>query len=148
MGRRRLSSSSSSSSSNEDDPMEGFTDIALRIEAESNGVEWPSGVLQWAKGEDAYALGLTLAELFFSSLSRSGPSERTSRSGMQRLFYDVFQRDMKAARAFCAEDDDWHDVVEFLDLEDGQGWDLIGDLLSCQPNVEVAMSRSSEFLSV
>ena len=124
-----------------------FTDISLRIEAEANGIIWPSGVLNWAKGEDSYALGLTLAELFFSALSQGGPNERTSRSGMQRLFHDLFQCDMSAAREFCAEDEDWKYAVEFLDLEGGQGWAMIGELLSCQSNLEDLISRYSAFLN-
>lgn len=122
-----------------------FSNIALRIEAEAEGVAWPSGVMKWAKGTDSYALGLTLAELFFSALSRSGPNERTSRSGLQRLLLDVFQRDMEATRDFCAADDDWKDVVAFLDLEDGQGWALLGDLLLNHDNLHALSRRYRAF---
>ena len=126
---------------------DAMCDIALRIEAEAAGVRWPAGVLEWAKRQDATALGLTLAELFFSALARAGPGERTSRAALRRLLQDVFAGDMRAAREFCAQEDDWADAVALLDecAGAGDGWGLLADLLEGR-DLEDVLQRSGAFL--
>ena len=109
-------------------------------------MRWPSEVLPWAKGQDAQALGLTLAELFFSSLARSGPGERTSRTAIRRLMEDVFEGDMARAREFCTEEDDWADAVALLDAGGGGGWGLLGELLSGNGDLGAVLRRFPEFL--
>jgi hypothetical protein len=47
----------------------------------------------------------------------------------QRLFSEIFERDMDQFRDYCANEEVWDSVVELLDKEDGAGWDLLGNLL-------------------
>lgn len=47
----------------------------------------------------------------------------------QRLFSEIFEKDMDNFRDYCANEEVWDSVVEVLDREEGAGWDLLGDLL-------------------
>lgn len=81
---------------------------------------------------DLYYLGLALLELVFSSLAKEGPSERFSMGGVQALWEGVFQLDVGAIKDFCGEDEEWEQVVTFLNEGDGGGWELFEKLLKFQ----------------
>lgn len=54
--------------------------------------------LRRAQREDLQALALTLLELAFSALAGEGPSPATAADALQRLLFDVFQRDISEFR--------------------------------------------------
>lgn len=56
--------------------------------------------LRRAQREDLQALAVTLLEVIFSALAGAGPSSSTAADALQRLLFDVFQRDVSEFR--CA----------------------------------------------
>lgn len=59
----------------------------------------------------------------------TAPMPATDDDTWQRLFSEIFEKDMEQFREYCANEDIWDGVVELLDTEDGAGWDLLGKLL-------------------
>ncbi len=59
----------------------------------------------------------------------SAPMPATDDDTWQRLFSEIFEKDMEQFREYCRNEDVWDSVVELLDKEDGAGWDLLGKLL-------------------
>ena len=59
----------------------------------------------------------------------TAPMPATDDDTWQRLFSEIFEKDMEQFREYCANEDIWDGVVELLDKEDGAGWDLLGKLL-------------------
>ena len=57
--------------------------------------------LRRAQREDLQALAVTLLEVIFSALAGAGPSSATAADALQRLLFDVFQRDVSEFR--CAQ---------------------------------------------
>uniref|UniRef100_A0A453PBB7 Protein kinase domain-containing protein n=1 Tax=Aegilops tauschii subsp. strangulata TaxID=200361 RepID=A0A453PBB7_AEGTS len=49
---------------------------------------------------------------------------------MQRLLENTFRLDIYAAREYCLEDDKLSEAVNFLDLGDGAGWELLQAMLN------------------
>ena len=47
----------------------------------------------------------------------------------QRLFSEIFEKDMEAFRDYCDNEEVWESVVELLDRDEGAGWDLLGSLM-------------------
>ena len=83
--------------------------------------------------EDLHALGFVFLALLFTTLSEpatlSAPMPPTDDDAWQRLFFEIFDKDMDNFRDYCANEEVWDNVVELLDRENGAGWDLLGDLL-------------------
>lgn len=94
---------------------------------------------EFALAEDLHALGFVFLALLFTTLSEpatlSAPMPKTDDDTWQRLFNDLFQKDMDEFREYCNNEDVWETVVELLDREDGAGWNVLGDLLLARENV-------------
>ncbi len=60
----------------------------------------------------------------------SAPLPATDDDTWQRLYSDIFNKDMVQFREYCENEDVWDKVVGLLDERDGAGWALLGSLLS------------------
>lgn len=49
---------------------------------------------------------------------------------LQRLLENTFKLDIKSAREYCLADDRLSEAVNFLDLGDGAGWELLQAMLN------------------
>lgn len=89
--------------------------------------------IDFAKAEDLNALGFVFLGLLFTTLAEpatlTAPMPATDDDTWQRLFTDIFDKDMFQFRDYCANEDVWDSVVRLLDKENGAGWDLLGSLL-------------------
>jgi serine/threonine protein kinase len=89
--------------------------------------------IDFAKAEDLNALGFVFLGLLFTTLAEpatlTAPMPATDDDTWQRLFTDIFDKDMEQFRDYCANEDVWDSVVGLLDKENGAGWDLLGSLL-------------------
>ena len=89
--------------------------------------------IDFAKAEDLNALGFVFLGLLFTTLAEpatlTAPMPATDDDTWQRLFTDIFDKDMFQFRDYCANEDVWDSVVELLDKENGAGWDLLGSLI-------------------
>ena len=97
-----------------------------------------------SKRSDLRAAALTIAELAFSALAAGGPSARTSREALRRLFEDVFLLDERAAREYFLEEPEFAAVVEFFEYRDRQGdaWRLLVDCWRGDGSAEDALARA------
>ena len=68
----------------------------------------------------------TLAE----PLTLTAPMPATDDDTWQRLFAEIFDKDMEQFRDYCQNEDVWEGVVKLLDEKDGAGWNLLESLLS------------------
>ncbi|KAL7529015.1 hypothetical protein ACHAWF_002806 [Thalassiosira exigua] len=88
---------------------------------------------EFAKAEDLHALGFVFLAVLFTTLAEpatlTAPMPPTDDDTWQRLFSEIFERDMEQFQEYCANEEVWDSVVELLDTEDGAGWDLLGSLL-------------------
>ena len=103
---------------------------------------------QFAMAEDLNALGFVYLGLLFTTLANpatlSAPMPPTDDDSWQRLFSDIFNKDMGAFRDYCTNEDVWENVVELLDREDGAGWDLLGELLLARERLGEAFTEGEE----
>ncbi|KAL9186794.1 hypothetical protein ACHAXT_010514 [Thalassiosira profunda] len=87
----------------------------------------------FAKAEDLHALGFVFLAMLFTTLAEpatpTAPMPSTDDDTWQRLFGEIFNKDMVAFRDYCESEDVWDNVVELLDRQEGAGWDLLGSLL-------------------
>ena len=101
--------------------------------------------MEFAKAEDLHALGFVFLALLFTTLAEpatlSAPMPPTDDDTWQRLFSTLFEKDIDEFREYCTNEDVWDSVVELLDMEDGAGWSLLGDLLLAREKV-LLMSNS------
>jgi len=75
-----------------------------------------------------------------AEVSQPGQTPRSSNSespedqnSLKRLIEDVFGGDIGGGfREYCSAEERWKDVVEFLDQEEGAGWQLLDSMLNCQ----------------
>eukprot|EP00286_Rhodomonas_abbreviata_P011225 CAMPEP_0181332828 /NCGR_PEP_ID=MMETSP1101-20121128/25326_1 /TAXON_ID=46948 /ORGANISM="Rhodomonas abbreviata, Strain Caron Lab Isolate" /LENGTH=521 /DNA_ID=CAMNT_0023442547 /DNA_START=221 /DNA_END=1786 /DNA_ORIENTATION=+ len=59
---------------------------------------------------------------------------RTDQDALKKLMEDVFDGDVEGAfRSYCAEEEQWADVVAFLDLEERAGWRLLNEMINSKP---------------
>ena len=65
----------------------------------------------------------------------SAPMPATDDDTWQRLFSEIFEKDMENFRDYCENEEVWSNVVELLDREEGAGWDLLGNLLLARERV-------------
>lgn len=47
---------------------------------------------------------------------------------LQRLLGDIFEKNVREFREYCAAEEIWTKVVNLLDQHDGAGWDLLEKL--------------------
>ncbi|KAL7469680.1 hypothetical protein ACHAXS_009934 [Conticribra weissflogii] len=94
---------------------------------------------EFAMAEDLHALGFVFLTMLFATLAepatlsaRMPPSDDDT---WQRLFSEIFEKDMTEFRDYCSNEEVWNSVVELLDREDGAGWDLLADLLLARERV-------------
>jgi len=88
---------------------------------------------EFAKAEDLHALGFVFLAMLFTTLAEpatlSAPMPATDDDTWQRLFSEIFEKDMLNFRDYCANEEVWDEVVELLDGEEGAGWEVLGELL-------------------
>ena len=76
---------------------------------------------------------LSFLAMLFTTLAEpatpTAPMPSTDDDTWQRLFGEIFNKDMVAFRDYCESEDVWDNVVELLDRDEGAGWDLLGSLL-------------------
>ncbi len=60
----------------------------------------------------------------------TAPMPATDDDTWQRLFAEIFEKDMEKFREYCENEEIWDGVVGLLDRKDGAGWDLLEQLLS------------------
>ncbi|XP_020085010.1 uncharacterized protein LOC109707893 [Ananas comosus] len=77
--------------------------------------------------DDIYEAGLLFAYLAFVPFCEMGIMDSIS---LQRLLESTFQLDLDAAREYCLADDRLVEAVNFLDLGDGAGWELLKAMLN------------------
>jgi hypothetical protein len=59
----------------------------------------------------------------------------TDDDSWQRLFAEIFEKDMNEFRDYCTNEEVWANVVELLDMEEGAGWSVLGALLLARERV-------------
>ncbi|RLM69917.1 uncharacterized protein C2845_PM17G10030 [Panicum miliaceum] len=69
-----------------------------------------------------YGAGLLVAYMAFITFCEAGIMDGIS---LQRLLESTFRHDIYAAREYCLADDRLSEAVNFLDLGDGAGWELL-----------------------
>ncbi|MED6204569.1 hypothetical protein PIB30_010118 [Stylosanthes scabra] len=77
--------------------------------------------------DDIYEAGLLFAYLAFVPFCEAGAMDGLA---LQRLIENTFQLDLEATREYCIADDRLVKAVEFLDLGDGAGWELLQAMLN------------------
>uniref|UniRef100_A0A0E0K3W1 Protein kinase domain-containing protein n=1 Tax=Oryza punctata TaxID=4537 RepID=A0A0E0K3W1_ORYPU len=74
-----------------------------------------------------YGAGLLLAYMSFIPFCEAGTMDGIS---LQRLLENTFRLDIYAAREYFLADDRLSEAVDFLDLGDGAGWELLQAMLN------------------
>ncbi|GAQ79448.1 hypothetical protein KFL_000300460 [Klebsormidium nitens] len=116
----------------------GFaSDLSMGIESldkeiqemcRSLGADSPMAIASMCRQHDIRMLGLAIAEFVFSTLGKSEvPANAAS---IQRLWDGVYELNIEAIRNYYLEDEDFKDVVDFLDVGEKAGWELLELLLS------------------
>ncbi|XP_028120552.1 uncharacterized protein LOC114317947 [Camellia sinensis] len=77
--------------------------------------------------DDIYEAGLLFAYLAFIPFCEAGIMDSLS---LQRLLESTFRLDLEATREYCLADDRLLEAVNFLDLGDGAGWELLQAMLN------------------
>ncbi|KAG8071961.1 hypothetical protein GUJ93_ZPchr0006g45075 [Zizania palustris] len=77
--------------------------------------------------DDIYGAGLLLAYMSFIPFCEAGIMDGIS---LQRLLENTFRLDIYAAREYLLADDRLSEAVNFLDLGDGAGWELLQAMLN------------------
>ncbi|WVZ11605.1 hypothetical protein V8G54_016135 [Vigna mungo] len=92
--------------------------------------------------DDIYEAGLLFAYLAFVPFCEAGVTDSLS---LQRLLENTFQLDLEATREYCLADDRLVNAVEFLDLGDGAGWELLQTMLNAdfrkRPTAEAVLNH-------
>ncbi|XP_020230095.1 uncharacterized protein LOC109810903 [Cajanus cajan] len=92
--------------------------------------------------DDIYEAGLLFAYLAFVPFCEAGAMDSLS---LQRLLENTFQLDLEATREYCVADDKLVNAVEFLDLGDGAGWELLQAMLNAdfrrRPTAEAVLNH-------
>jgi hypothetical protein len=95
--------------------------------------------MEFSKAEDLHALGFVFLALLFTTLAEpatlSAPMPPTDDDSWQRLFAEIFEKDMNEFRDYCTNEEVWANVVELLDMEEGAGWSVLGALLLARERV-------------
>ncbi|XP_058206425.1 uncharacterized protein LOC131319957 isoform X4 [Rhododendron vialii] len=77
--------------------------------------------------DDIYEAGLLFAYLAFIPFCEVGIMDSLS---LQRLLESTFKLDLEAIREYCLADDRLLEAVNFLDLGNGAGWELLQAMLN------------------
>ncbi|KAM2783181.1 hypothetical protein COP1_012693 [Malus domestica] len=109
----------------EGDP--GLLSDGLWRRASTAGAFTPMEKRAFGIADDIYEAGLLLAYLAFLPFCEAGIMDGLS---LQRLLESTFQLDIGATREYCLADDRLLDAVNFLDLGDGAGWELLQAMLN------------------
>lgn len=119
-----------------------FNDESFTRRAKSFGIDVdydPEAAMEFAKAEDFHSLGFVFLSLLFTTLAEpatlSAPMPPTDDDTWQRLFSDLFNKDMDEFREYCTNEDVWDSVIDLLDMEDGAGWNVLGGLLLAREQV-------------
>ncbi|KAK7308000.1 hypothetical protein VNO77_41543 [Canavalia gladiata] len=92
--------------------------------------------------DDIYEAGLLFAYLAFVPFCEAGVMDGFS---LQRLLENTFQLDLEAAREYCIADDRLLNAVNFLDLGNGAGWELLQAMLNAdfrkRPTAEAVLNH-------
>ncbi|CAJ1926436.1 unnamed protein product [Sphenostylis stenocarpa] len=92
--------------------------------------------------DDIYEAGLLFAYLAFVPFCEAGVMDSLS---LQRLLENTFRLDLEATREYCLADDRLVNAVEFLDLGDGAGWELLQAMLNAEfrkrPTAEAVLNH-------
>ncbi|XP_061354595.1 uncharacterized protein LOC133299169 [Gastrolobium bilobum] len=92
--------------------------------------------------DDIYEAGLLFAYLAFVPFCEAGVMDSLS---LQRLLENTFQLDLEATREYCMADDRLVNAVEFLDLGNGAGWELLQAMLNAdfrkRPTAEAVLNH-------
>ncbi|KAL9327870.1 hypothetical protein ACSQ67_002873 [Phaseolus vulgaris] len=92
--------------------------------------------------DDIYEAGLLFAYLAFVPFCEAGVMDSLS---LQRLLENTFQLDLEATREYCLADDKLVNAVEFLDLGNGAGWELLQTMLNAdfrkRPTAEAVLNH-------
>lgn len=94
----------------------------------SLGADSPMAIASMCRQHDIRMLGLAIAEFVFSTFGKS--EMMASATALQRLWDGVYELNMETIRNYYLEDEDFKDVVEFLDAGEKAGWELLETLLS------------------
>lgn len=93
----------------------------------------------YAIAEDLYALGVVFMGLLLGSLAEltraDEPMPSCDEDTLQRLFSDIFDKDMDQFRDYVEAEDVWSKLVEMLDDNNGAGWNLLKTLLLAREKV-------------
>uniref|UniRef100_A0A7N0TSY9 Protein kinase domain-containing protein n=1 Tax=Kalanchoe fedtschenkoi TaxID=63787 RepID=A0A7N0TSY9_KALFE len=100
---------------------------ALWRRANNAGVYSPMEKRDFGVADDIYEAGLLFAFLAFVPFCEAGVMDGLS---LQRLLENTFRLDLEAMREYCSADDKLADAVNFLDLGDGAGWELLQAMLN------------------
>lgn len=94
---------------------------------------------QFAKAEDLHACGFVFLSMLFTTLANpatlSAPLPATDDDTLQRLFSEIFEKDIDELREYYANEDVWSEVVSLLDMEERAGWELLGKMLLAREQV-------------
>lgn len=94
---------------------------------------------QFAMAEDLHACGFVFLSMLFTTLADpatlSAPLPATDDDTLQRLFSEIFEKDVDELREYYANEDVWSAVVSLLDMEERAGWDLLGKMLLAREEV-------------
>ncbi|KAL3524538.1 hypothetical protein ACH5RR_017372 [Cinchona calisaya] len=95
--------------------------------ASAAGASTPLEKRAFGIADDIYEAGLLFAYLAFIPFCEAGTMDSLS---LRRLLENTFQLDFEATREYCLADDRLLEAVEFLDLSDGAGWELLQEMLN------------------
>ncbi|KAF0934686.1 hypothetical protein E2562_026432 [Oryza meyeriana var. granulata] len=90
--------------------------------ASAAGASTPLEKRAFGIADDIYGAGLLLAYMSFIPFCETGTMDGIS---LQRLLENTFCLDIYAAREYFLADDRLSEAVDFLDLGDGAGWELL-----------------------
>mmetsp|Transcript_12580 Transcript_12580/g.18692 ORF Transcript_12580/g.18692 Transcript_12580/m.18692 type:complete len:648 (-) Transcript_12580:92-2035(-) len=110
-----------------------------RASSYEDTIRMEEAAYQFAKAEDLHACGFVFLSMLFTTLADpatlSAPLPATDDDTLQRLFSEIFEKDVDELREYYANEDVWSAVVSLLDMEDRAGWDLLGKLLLSREEV-------------
>ena len=94
--------------------------------------EYTVTTVNFAIAEDMHALGFVMMGLLLTSLAEvtdpKAPLPNTDEDTLQRLFSEIFEKDVKGQfREYLEAEDAWSNVVQLLDEKDG--WTVLETLL-------------------
>jgi len=95
--------------------------------ASAAGASTPLEKRAFGIADDIYGAGLLVAYMAFIPFCEAGTMDGIS---LQRLLESTFRLDIYAAREYCLADDRLSEAVNFLDLGDGAGWELLQAMLN------------------